>query len=106
MMLPADSHVHSERSWDAPRGSMERSCVRAVELGLSAIVFGEPRRPKARMDHDSDCAALIHQHVTRDAEQKIADALSARVKAKRRKAKKSKRWKGDDEETGVPAPTR
>ncbi|MEV4115615.1 PHP domain-containing protein [Nonomuraea sp. NPDC049695] len=41
MILPPDSHVHSEWSWDAPKGSMERSCVRAVELGLPAIVFSE-----------------------------------------------------------------
>ncbi|TDC97239.1 PHP domain-containing protein [Nonomuraea deserti] len=41
MMSPADSHVHSEWSWDAPAGSMERSCARAVELGLPAIAFTE-----------------------------------------------------------------
>ncbi|WP_214102817.1 PHP domain-containing protein [Acrocarpospora catenulata] len=41
MMLPADSHVHSEWSWDAPLASMERSCARAVELGLPAIAFTE-----------------------------------------------------------------
>lgn len=39
--LPADSHVHSEWSWDAPLGSMERTCARAVELGLPAIAFTE-----------------------------------------------------------------
>ncbi|MER6950267.1 tyrosine-type recombinase/integrase [Nonomuraea sp. NPDC000554] len=36
---------------------------------------------KARMGHDSDRAALIYQHATREADQKIADALNARVKA-------------------------
>ncbi|MEO3875707.1 tyrosine-type recombinase/integrase [Nonomuraea sp. B12E4] len=50
---------------------------------------------KARMGHDSDRAALIYQHATRDADQKIADALSARVKAEQKKAKKPK--KGDDD---------
>jgi hypothetical protein len=39
---------------------------------------------KARMGHDSDRAALIYQHATRDADQKIADALSVRVEAERR----------------------
>jgi len=39
--LPADSHVHSEWSWDAPKGSMERTCARAVDLGLPAIAFTE-----------------------------------------------------------------
>ena len=41
MPLPADSHVHSEWSWDAPAGSMERSCARAIELGLPAVAFTE-----------------------------------------------------------------
>ena len=40
-MLPADSHVHSEWSWDAPIGSMAGSCRRAVELGLPALAFTE-----------------------------------------------------------------
>lgn len=41
MALPADSHVHSEWSWDALDGSMERTCARAVELGLPAVAFTE-----------------------------------------------------------------
>lgn len=41
MVLPPDSHVHSQWSWDAPRGSMEQSCARAVTLGLPAIAFTE-----------------------------------------------------------------
>jgi histidinol-phosphatase (PHP family) len=40
-MLPADSHVHSEWSWDAPSGDMERTCARAVEIGLPAVAFTE-----------------------------------------------------------------
>jgi histidinol-phosphatase (PHP family) len=40
-VLPCDSHVHSEWSWDAPVGDMERSCARAVEIGLPAIAFTE-----------------------------------------------------------------
>jgi histidinol-phosphatase (PHP family) len=39
--LPADSHVHSEWSWDAPMGSMERACAHAVDIGLPAIAFTE-----------------------------------------------------------------
>ncbi|KRA24019.1 hypothetical protein ASD65_05980 [Microbacterium sp. Root61] len=44
--LPADSHVHSEWSWDsgsdpASAGSMSRICARAVRIGLSAVVFTE-----------------------------------------------------------------
>jgi histidinol-phosphatase (PHP family) len=40
-MLPPDGHVHSEWSWDAPAGSMERTCARAVGLGLPAVAFTE-----------------------------------------------------------------
>ncbi|MGF1425353.1 PHP domain-containing protein [Kitasatospora sp. LaBMicrA B282] len=39
--MPADGHVHSEWSWDAPYTSMERACRRAVELGLPSIAFTE-----------------------------------------------------------------
>lgn len=44
--LPADAHVHSEWSWDhgadpASRGSMVRTCERAMRIGLPAIVFTE-----------------------------------------------------------------
>lgn len=41
MPLPADSHVHSEFSWDARDGSMEETCRRAVALGLPAVAFTE-----------------------------------------------------------------
>ena len=41
MPLPPDYHVHTEWSWDAARGDMERSCGRALELGLPAIAFTE-----------------------------------------------------------------
>ena len=37
----ADGHVHTEFSWDAPDGSMERTCARAVHLGLPAVAFTE-----------------------------------------------------------------
>lgn len=39
--LPADGHVHTEYSWDAARGDMERTCARALELGLPGIVITE-----------------------------------------------------------------
>lgn len=41
MSLPADSHVHSEWSWDAPLASMERTCAQAVRIGLPAVAFTE-----------------------------------------------------------------
>jgi len=47
-MLPADSHVHSEYSWDTGGtnsaqavGTMERTCARAVRIGLPAVIFTE-----------------------------------------------------------------
>jgi histidinol-phosphatase (PHP family) len=36
-----DLHVHTQFSWDAPRGDMEASCRRALEIGLPAIAFTE-----------------------------------------------------------------
>jgi histidinol-phosphatase (PHP family) len=35
----SDHHVHTEWSWDAPNGSMEDSCRRAVEFGIPALAF-------------------------------------------------------------------
>lgn len=47
MTLPADSHVHSEFSWDtggpdsAAQGTMRATCERAVRIGLPALFFTE-----------------------------------------------------------------
>ncbi len=41
MDLPADSHVHSEWSWDTDLGAMDATCARAVALGLPAVAFTE-----------------------------------------------------------------
>ena len=38
-VLPPDDHVHTEWSWDAPLGSMDRTCARALELGLPSVSF-------------------------------------------------------------------
>ena len=69
-----------------------------ADLGLSGLHFHDLRHTgntlaaqsgasladlKARMGHDSDRAALIYQHATRDVDCKIADALDARIKAER-----------------------
>ncbi len=37
--VPEDGHVHSQWSWDAPRGDMERTCARALQLGLKSLAF-------------------------------------------------------------------
>ena len=40
--LPADNHVHSQFSWDTgAEASMERTCARAVQVGLPAVAFTE-----------------------------------------------------------------
>lgn len=39
--LPADGHVHTEWSWDAPYGSMAQTCARARAIGLPAVAFTE-----------------------------------------------------------------
>jgi histidinol-phosphatase (PHP family) len=47
MTLPADSHVHSEWSWDTggpaspAAGTMRRTCERAARIGLPTVVFTE-----------------------------------------------------------------
>lgn len=68
MALPADSHVHSEWSWDAPDGSMERTCARAVEMGLPAVAFTEHADYTAWIILDSDLEEHEHlkQFVTPD----------------------------------------
>lgn len=47
-VLPADTHVHSEFSWDtggptspSAIGTMQRTCARAVRIGLPALIFTE-----------------------------------------------------------------
>lgn len=60
MPLLADTHVHSEFSWDtggpasAARGTMAATCGRAVAIGLPAVIFTEHLdfdgwRPPARI---------------------------------------------------------
>jgi histidinol-phosphatase (PHP family) len=51
--LPADGHVHSEWSWDAAHGSMERTCARAAELGLPSVAFTE------HVDHTVWSAGIV-----------------------------------------------
>jgi histidinol-phosphatase (PHP family) len=56
--LPADSHTHSEWSWDASAGSMVGSCARAAEIGLPAIAFTE------HLDHTALRIALDGPYAT------------------------------------------
>src|ERR1700694_4207487 len=56
--LPPDLHVHTEWSWDAPRGHMEQSCERAIEVGLPAIAFTE--HADWALVHEGQHAVDIH----------------------------------------------
>jgi integrase len=67
----------------------------------------------ARMGRDSPDAALIYQDATREADQAIADAVSAQVKAEQKKTRKAakkatsrKRRDPDDGAAGALVPTR
>lgn len=60
MQLPADSHVHSEWSWDAEFGSMAATCAKAVELGLPAIAFTEHVDHTQWLIRADDLAAMDH----------------------------------------------
>ena len=55
-LIPPDHHVHTEWSWDAERGDMERTCARALELGLPSVAFTEHadwvRGPECVVDLD------------------------------------------------------
>lgn len=68
MTLPADSHVHSQWSWDAGRGDMEKTCERALELGLPAVVFTEHLDFSRWQVEESDLAGVGHlrQYLSED----------------------------------------
>ena len=58
-MLPRDAHVHTEWSWDAPHGSMEGACARAVQLGLPSVAFTD-HADFTDWRVSSDVAAFLH----------------------------------------------
>ena len=62
----ADSHVHSEWSWDALDGSMERTCARAVDLGLPAVAFTEHADYTRWTISASDLDEKLHPMLTPD----------------------------------------
>jgi histidinol-phosphatase (PHP family) len=57
-MLPADQHVHTQWSADAPTGSMRDACARAVELGLPGITFTD-HADHTRLIVSDEAAAYI-----------------------------------------------
>lgn len=60
-VLPPDSHVHTEWSWDAVHGSMQETCARAVELGLAAVAFTEHADYTSWAVEDHDLSG--HEHL-------------------------------------------
>jgi histidinol-phosphatase (PHP family) len=72
MMLTADSHVHSEWSWDTggpesdARGTMVRTCERAVRIGLPALVFTEHCDFDAWRAGPDDFPVSNRRHITDD----------------------------------------
>ncbi|MGE3913528.1 MAG: PHP domain-containing protein, partial [Chloroflexota bacterium] len=57
-MLPPDDHVHSEWSWDTLAGDMERTCARAVEIGLPSVAFTEHADFSPYLFHDSEMSYM------------------------------------------------
>ncbi len=65
-LLPPDGHVHSEWSWDAPGGSMERTCARAVQIGLPSIAFTEHAELTSWTLLDGELSVGLRAKVTPD----------------------------------------
>ena len=57
MQIP-DLHVHTEWSYDGPNGSMERSCERALEIGLPAIAFTD-HADFVKVQPDQYCVDIV-----------------------------------------------
>ncbi len=74
--LPADSHVHTEFSWDAAAGDMAATCARAVELGLATVSFTEHVDP-------TEVVVLPHElpHVPEHVARHLGDDLVLRAPA-------------------------
>lgn len=59
-----DGHVHTQFSWDAPRGDMEATCRRALEIGLPGLAFTEHADYVQGVHHDLrplDTAAYVEE---------------------------------------------
>jgi integrase len=65
---------------------------------LAAATGVSTRDLMARMRHDSINAAIIHQHVTHEADHDIADALDAGIRISGRR---DKRHPGPEEATAI-----
>lgn len=73
MMLPADTHVHSEFSWDtggptslSAAGTMRRTCAQAVRIGLPVVIFTEHLDPSGWRAAPEDFAEHQRQFIDQD----------------------------------------
>lgn len=71
--LPADTHVHSEFSWDtgglaspSAVGTMRRTCARAVRIGLPVVIFTEHLDLSGWRAAPEDFADHQRQHIDED----------------------------------------
>jgi histidinol-phosphatase (PHP family) len=81
-VLPPDDHVHSEWSWDTTAGSMDRTCRRAVELGLPSVAFTDhaefaPRVLTAASEVPDRLLPLVEDGLLRPPELDVTGYLAA-----------------------------
>jgi len=81
-LLPSDDHVHSEWSWDTTVASMDRTCRRAVELGLPSLAFTDhaefaPRVLTAASEVPARLEPLVQDGLLRPAELDVSGYLAA-----------------------------
>ncbi|GAA4427636.1 PHP domain-containing protein [Georgenia halophila] len=74
MALPADTHVHSEWSWDtggpssAAAGSMEATCRQALRIGLPTLIFTEHLDLTSWVVDERDLPGDLRVHADPDGE--------------------------------------
>jgi histidinol-phosphatase (PHP family) len=81
-VLPPDDHVHSEWSWDTTAGSMDRTCRRAVKLGVPSLAFTDhaefaPRVLTAASEVPDRLLPLVQDGLLRPPELDVSGYLTA-----------------------------
>jgi histidinol-phosphatase (PHP family) len=86
-VLPPDDHVHTEWSWDTTAGDMDRTCRRAVELGLPSVAFTDhaefaPRVVEPASEIPDALLPLVQDDRLRPAELDVSGYLAALEKCR------------------------